>query len=512
MSHGSTAHEMTAPRSRFYQGPFGRIFDDLEPWRPVGATGAPITDNQALQDWSLNIANTLMIEKLQDGVPVPPAQIDEDAMDAQFGSAIPAGYTYFGQFIDHDITFDPTSSLQRQNDPDRLFNFRTPRFDLDNLYGRGPDDQPYLYDTDLPPSRAKFLLSAIEGTAVHDLPRNSKGRALIGDPRNDENSIVSQLHVAFLAAHNELVDRAVAAAHPEPFAAARTTLRRLYQWVVWHDFVNRIVDPAIHRVALRKEITDDGRTVWKRGLEDVYDWHDQPFMPVEFAGAAYRFGHSMVRSKYKTNIRRGAGDEDFIPIFDNTTGSPGDDLRGFRPVDIHNAIEWDWFLRMTTSVGEFPQKAHRIDTKLTNALAFLHEGEVGAAKNVLAARNLLRGIRLELPSGPDVAKRLGLPPIPLGAGEPAALWYYLLKEAQTTADGNHLGAVGSIIVAAVFAGLLTGDPRSWVNVEPAWTPDTDPLLRPGVDDIDNPGRWELTSIIRISGVPTSAGQFPDPPA
>ncbi|MGE2717544.1 peroxidase family protein [Mycolicibacterium litorale] len=510
MTHGSAAtHEVTAPRSRFYQGPFGRLFDDLEPWRPVSATGVPITDGPALEAWCLNAANTLMIEKLQpDGTPTPPRDIDEDAMDAEFGSAIPAGYTYFGQFIDHDITFDPTSSLQRQNDPNRLFNFRTPRFDLDNLYGRGPDDQPYLYDTDLPSSRAKFLLDTIDGTSVHDLPRNSKGRALIGDPRNDENSIVSQLHVAFLAAHNALVDRAVADAHPEPFAAARTTLRWLYQWVVWRDFVKRIVDPVIHDVALQKETTADGRTTWTRGLDDVYDWRDRPFMPVEFAGAAYRFGHSMVRSKYKTNFHRGAADIHFVPIFDNTIGAPGDDLRGFRPVDILNAVEWDWFLRMTTSIGEFPQKAHRIDTKLTNALAFLHEGEVGAANNVLASRNLLRGIRLELPSGPDVARRLGLAPIPLGPEEPASLWYYILKEAETTADGNHLGTVGSIIVASVFAGLLAGDPQSWINVQPAWTPGADPLLRPGEDDVDSPGRWELASIIRVAGVPTSAGQFP----
>ncbi|MFS0896398.1 hypothetical protein [Mycolicibacterium litorale] len=269
MSHRSAAREVTAPRSRFYHGPYGRLFDDLEPWRPVGATGAPITDGQALEEWCLNVANTLMVEKLlPDATPVPPRDIDEDAT-----------------------------------------------------------------------LRVKFLLDPIDGTAVHDLPRNSRGRALIGDPRNDENSIVSQLHVSFLAAHNTLVDRAAAESHAEPFD-----------------------------VALRKDVGADGRTVWTRGLDDVYAWRDQPYMPVEFAGAAYRFGHSMVRSKYKTNIHRGALDEHFVPIFDNTTGAPGVDLRGFRPLGIDNAIEWDWFLRMTSSIGEFPQKAHRIDTKLTNAL------------------------------------------------------------------------------------------------------------------------------------------------
>lgn len=69
-------------------------------------------------------------------------------MDDEENQGINAGYTYLGQFIDHDLTFDPASSLQKQDDPDALVDFRTPRFDLDNIYGRGPDDQPYLYEED----------------------------------------------------------------------------------------------------------------------------------------------------------------------------------------------------------------------------------------------------------------------------------------------------------------------------------------------------------------------------
>ncbi len=59
---------------------------------------------------------------------------------------IPAGYTYLGQFLDHDMTFDPTSELDRINDPAALENFRNPRFDLDSLYGSGPADEPFQYD------------------------------------------------------------------------------------------------------------------------------------------------------------------------------------------------------------------------------------------------------------------------------------------------------------------------------------------------------------------------------
>ena len=116
---------------------------------------------------------------------------------------IPAGYVYLGQFIDHDIRFDPTSQLQRRNDPDGLINFRTPRFDLDSVYGSGPFDEPFQYDPTGPHNGFAML---IENRGGPDLRRNAKGRALIGDPRNDENGIVSQLHVAFLSLHNRRMD------------------------------------------------------------------------------------------------------------------------------------------------------------------------------------------------------------------------------------------------------------------------------------------------------------------
>src|SRR6201999_1599371 len=102
-------------------------------------------------------------------------------------SGIPAAYTYLGQFIDHDLTFDPASSLQRQNDPDALVDFRTPRFDLDNVYGRGPDDQPYLYENGRTFLLGRALTGAAANPGARDLPRSSVAdplmrRAIIGDP------------------------------------------------------------------------------------------------------------------------------------------------------------------------------------------------------------------------------------------------------------------------------------------------------------------------------------------
>src|SRR3954447_18385835 len=105
---------------------------------------------------------------------------------------IPAGYTYFGQFVDHDITFDPLSELSKFNDPDALTSFRTPRFDLDSLYGAGPSGSPFLYEFKQADRRGVRLLEGRNSGDTferRDLQRNAQGRAIIPDPRNDENII-----------------------------------------------------------------------------------------------------------------------------------------------------------------------------------------------------------------------------------------------------------------------------------------------------------------------------------
>ncbi len=503
MSHAKgNKFEVIAPRSKFYQGPFGRLCPNLSAWTPPPFD--PDKDEKLISQHFFDLANNEMIELLGK----TPGDIAQDTdliqeLELEFGSNTPAGYTYFGQFIDHDITFDPASSLMRQNDPNGLLNHRTPRLDLDNIYGKGRAQSPYLYDQN---DKDKFLIGQVTGTNLRDLPRNTDGVALIGDMRNDENTMVSQLQLAFLLAHNKLVDRARMQNMSDPFNAARQTLRWLYQYIVWNDFVKRITNNEIHDCALKLVDGCGKMKSWQLGLEEVYNWRNQPFMPVEFSVAAYRFGHSMVRNSYQTNHpHRGFGK--FAPIFDNT-GTPGpDDLRGFRPMTKENYIQWDWFLDMTTSSGDFPQKARKIDTKLANALAFLHEGPAGSPMNVLAFRNLLRGWRFGLPSGSALAHKFCLKPINIDPKQDA-LWFYILKEAESLPGvnaGQMLGQLGSLIVCATFAGLLKGDPNSWVNVDPCWQPKNDPLLKE--HDNQDPGEWTLASIIRLSGLPVDAADI-----
>jgi hypothetical protein len=230
------------------------------------------------------------------------------------------------------------SSLQRQNDPDALHNFRTPRFDLDSLYGRGPSDQPYMYEKVR--GRTLFTLgervddAGDEASGGPDLPRNEPrrrgddevffGRALIGDPRNDENIIVSQLHLTFLKFHNRVIEH-VADSTPlrddNLFKEAQRLVRWHYQWVVVHDFLRRIVGDAVVDDILRPETYVAGVTGEEiailRPRFQFYVPREQAYMPIEFSVAAYRFGHSMIRGRYHINtfVKNARGDDNPIPVF-----------------------------------------------------------------------------------------------------------------------------------------------------------------------------------------------------
>ena len=282
-----------------------------------------------------------------------PAAIDDlvDGMLALAGTsgqnrAISAGYTYLGQFVDHDITFDPTSSFQRDNDPNALVNFRTPRFDLDSVYGSGPADQPYLYDWKTPHCPGVKLLVETQpsGGASADLPRNAQGRALIGDARNDENLIVSQLHLMFLTFHNKVVDELYGPPRRlrsrTLFDEAQRLVRWHYQWLIMDDFLPTIVGEEMARAVRPRLSTQPGVTTPISQLR-LYRWDDAPAIPVEFSGAAFRFAHSMVRKDYKLN------DLPVVPILENPSKPHEDHLGGFTWLQKRFEIQWDRFFFTT---------------------------------------------------------------------------------------------------------------------------------------------------------------------
>ena len=426
------------PLSAINEGRFGRMFRRLSPMPPL--------DDAALQ--------ALAEQMREPGAPTgwngPPQDFDNEA--------IPAGYTYLGQFIDHDITFDPASSLQRQNDPDALHDFRTPRFDLDSLYGSGPIDEPFQYrrGTD-----GRRMLIEPNGNGVDDLPRNSEGIALIGDPRNDENTIVGQLQLLFLRLHNKLAEEVEgddSIPSENKFAETQQRVRWHYQWVVVHDFLPRVIGREMFE---RLYSIDD-----KTGLPDIDTRYYRPktnaYMPVEFSAAAFRYGHSQVRGVYNLS-----GQVTDRPMF--VPGPLPDefaDLRGFRPLPTGWTVDWRLFFAID---GSNPQPSRMLDAKLVSALFDLPD-----RGGSLAFRNLKRGQVLGLPSGQDVARFLheeASTGADLGAPDPTPLWFYILKESELHAEsGKHLGPVGGRIVGEVLLGLLRADPHSWFSVDPAWEP------------------------------------------
>jgi hypothetical protein len=486
--HGAGIRGVNLSRSSLlFGGPFGRIFRALPP-ADFGADDAA----------SLQALGALASKMISVVDPKDP----KDGPDNE-ESGIPAAYTYFGQFIDHDLTFDPASSLQKQNDPDALVDYRTPRFDLDNVYGRGPDDQPYLYEDGRSFILGKPLSGAAANPQARDLPRSQVGdaaknskRAIIGDPRNDENVIISQLQGLFHRFHNM-----IAAKHPAlSFSDVQREVRFHYQWVVVNDFLptliaSEVLDQVIPHVGKKSNVR-----LHKPNLE-FYHPKDEAFMPLEFSAAAYRFGHSMVRPGYRLS-------ETIGPLSIFTFDNPLKGLTGFREFPNTWAIDWNLFIDLQERDPDNTtrtQLAYKIDTSLVNPLGNLPPS-VAVNPNILALRNLQRGWRMRLPNGQSIARAMGLKPLPddqiiIGkfTGVPAdiigpidqidqafkdncPLWTYVLAETletdvtikttkgSKTIKTRKLGPVGGRIVAETFIGILLTDSSSYLAQDPLWTP------------------------------------------
>jgi hypothetical protein len=407
-------------------------------------------------------------------------------------SSIPAGFTYVGQFVDHDITLDVSSSLDALTDAETVHNMRTPVLDLDSVYGDGPALHPFLYLFPQPgqPSTAIKLqvgsnqnfgpggsssnatpagmkiLTDFDVPRVHNPvnPNASTLTAIIGDPRNDENLIVSQLHHALVRLHNRVVDSLVAANFSgDIFVEAKRLVTHHYQWAVLNDFLARICG---------KPVVDAARVSVTAPIGSAFR------MPVEFAVAAYRFGHSMIRDRYWVNFN--------FP--QATLGQVFEFIRKPRlPVFSNWVVDFNAFFD-TGTVVPVNNKARKIDSVLANGLESL-PGFTGMM-TILAQRNLRRGLALGLPSGQGVAMFLNVAPLSatqLQQGLPAnevavlndqgkallkktPLWYYILREAMVLHAGEQLGPVGGRIVAETFVKILKRDATSFLNVSGGFTP------------------------------------------
>ena len=428
-------------------------------------------------------------------------------------SPIPAGFTYVGQFVDHDITLDVQSTLDAPTDAAAINNMRSPSLDLDSLYARGPALDPFVYDfppVTSPPTAIRFALGSnqqngpggpggnagaagMDQKRDFDVPRihnplNPAGgslTAVIGDPRNDENLIVSQFHHAMLRFHNRIVDDLVTQNFSgDIFVEAKRLVTHHYQRAVVHDFLHRICGAAAVTAAMQSVVAPPG----------------SPFrMPVEFSVAAYRFGHSMIRDRYWLNH--------------NFINQPLSDIFAFirkpnLPVRSNWVIDFNAFFETGVPVPVF-NSARKIDSVLASGLESL-PGFSGMMA-VLARRNLLRGLALGLPSGQAMAAFFGLAPMTaaqLTAGLPAnevallnasggqllkktPLWYYVLREAAVVQQGDQLGPVGAAIVARTFVRMLKRDGSSYLH----WPGGFVPSL-----PAKTPGQFGFADLVTFAGI------------
>lgn len=438
--HCKRGHEQTR------EDRFGRMFPDLAPayiaadvLRRVGEAGGPMDGGSTMERTK----------------------------------SVPVGHVFFGQFVDHDITLDVTSSFHRVNEPSEIGNVRTPTLDLDCIYGAGPESHAYLYVDDGGPfTGAKLLTGADEGSAdplrADDLLRAPNGRAIIGDHRNDENRIVSQLQLAMIRFHNDICDLlhdgGSGPSGGELFEEARRETTWHYQWGVVNDFLIAMCGGAVVQ-----DILACGRRFY---------CPVEPHIPVEFAVAAYRFGHSMAPMEIEVQ-KNGGKHELFGPVLGN----------GFSPVaNIDSIVDWKTLFFAPKKSGV--QRAEQLDTSMAGdllALPFVTSGEAS-----LATRNLLRGNSFLLPGGDKIAHEMGrdedeikkvvklvnkLSNGKITEGIP--LWLYILAEAEVIGretkpehfdKGEGLGPVGARIVAEVMIGLLELDEESYLGADRNWIP------------------------------------------
>ncbi|MFK7965893.1 MAG: heme peroxidase family protein [Burkholderiaceae bacterium] len=444
-------------------------------------------------------------------------------------ASMTAGVTFIGQFLDHDITFDRRSQIAALADPEKTANFRSAAFDLDSLYGEGPQQSPELYDQTGP--TVKMRVEAIPGSenvsrggaTRYDVPRDTLGNAIIGDSRNDEHVILSQFHLAMLRFHNTVTDRLQTLdtnqtrSPRELFSEAQRIVRWHYQWIILNEFlpltigqerVNEILQQGPRFFQTPTASGNGARGRSGRGQNGGRSQAQQtsPQLPIEFSVAAYRFGHSQVRPSYRLNFGADDDSQVFAFVLDNRVdpnATDPDDLRGGKRAP-RRFVDWQTFF----DFGDGSVRNNKlIDIKISSNLFDLPGSNVPApglptdGVVSLASRNLIRHLNFGLPSGQSVAQTMGLPSLseldlnelaPFGMAQSTPLWVYILKEAEIMEGGTRLGPVGARIVGEVFIGLLQADQEAYLAASPNW--------RPTLPSASGEGQFTIVDLLNLADV------------
>jgi hypothetical protein len=436
-----------------------------------------------------------------------------DRATADDSATLPAEYTYLGQFIDHNLDFDETPQPSADVSPTSLTNFESFRFDLNNVFGGGPSLDPQVYAPDhrhllvsgtLRTPQADGFPTVTGNHGVFDLARNrSNGQAILVEPRDDENQILSQISAAFVAFYNDFVDRGVG------YARARQLTEDYYQEIVLTDVLPAFVGQS----TINKYLTFGANGTAHVNTPNLPDAN---FTPIEFSVGAYRFGHSLVRNDYHINDifpPPGVDIDNNVPIFNLSSFQFGD-LSGGAPLPAGNGattttctattfcevpspaghqIEWKYFVPELNANPNDPgiNFARKTQTTISPALFNLPAEAIAGCPDQaspvcngtgdLISRDFARGNFDGLASGQTIARALGCHAIPAAQINPTRdavfntgtpLIYYVLAEAQRS--GQTLGCVGGSIVAQTFIQVLWDTPNSILHTnfqpDPSLTP------------------------------------------
>ncbi len=471
------------------------------------------------------------------------------ADEPEFNPDIPAGYTYLGQLIAHDMVMSETSLANARINPELLRNHRTERLLLETVYGGGPEITPHVYALETYADTARITLRL--GRAMHanlaersgwplrDIARvmspdfdaafgqdgvapnaeaerlqeraftndavyigeKPKARtALIADPRNDDNLVISQLLVLFHIAHNVLANRLLADGttlpdgdprrltarnRPRVFRVARKLLVRVWRRIIREDYLKRLLHPKVHAAYA------SGAQPWTCRFDDASDRR----MPVEFSHGAFRMGHAMVRERYELSVFPDT-DTAFESRLEELLNLTSSGTKPDFPLVSEWLIRWSKFFEfpsdMTTDTGAplpTPQPSRRLRPTVAEAMTPMNLRGDGYGKG-LPYRDLVSAVEMGVRTassladqirevfGDDARDALGADS---GHGLEAeiAAWlkngvtdfreeeiaaiaadpplpFYVLFEAEHRADGAHLGYLGSVILAETFAHALAG--------------------------------------------------------
>ena len=382
---------------------------------------------------------------------------------------VDSGYTYFGQFISHDLTKDVSSVDEAwQKEPEELVNLQTPRLDLQVLYGGGPERSGEFYEEDK--VRLKVGARRADGRSF-DICTGQQGERIVADDRSAANLILRQMTAVFARLHNCAVEqfRPEIVDEKALFERARLQTQRQFRWLVLKDYLPTMLNPEVYR----KVFIDNSSSIrW-----DTFS------IPIEFAAAAMRFGHAMVRPNYLFGFER----EMLLPKILGRTPDRG-------ALADEAEINWGFFFQGAGPGGAVT--ARPIDTRLSLPLHRLPADLIGVAEiacphfriaknpDQLSIRTLLRGAGLRLASGQTAAHAFGETALTMadlcqnsdgketeqgrilrdtGLVRETPLWYYILKESEVRENGNRVGPVGSHLIAETIFGALRSDPHSCLN-------------------------------------------------